>query len=65
MVMEKSSISIGGKEYSFTAGANQAASAANLLTTLRADATDAAGGTMTGINATNITLAGTVNYIYW
>ena len=51
----ESSISIGGKEYSFTAGANVGASAANLLTSLKADAEDV-GGTMVGINVAGITV---------
>ena len=54
-----SSISIGGKEYTFTAGANAAASVAALETVLKADAADAAGGTMTGINKAGILAGGT------
>jgi flagellin len=53
---QESSISIGGKEYTFTAGANAEDSAANLLIALKADAADADGGTMVGINAAGIEL---------
>lgn len=55
---ETSSISIGGKEYSFTAGADSDASANNLLLALKADAADAVGGTMVGVNAADITISG-------
>lgn len=55
---QESSISIGGKEYTFTAGATAGDSATNLLTALKADAEDGTGG-MTGVNKAGITLNGT------
>ncbi|WP_281247233.1 flagellin [Domibacillus mangrovi] len=61
---DTTSVSIGGNEYSFAIGATDADSRNNLMTALKADAADAAGGTMTGIDIAGITAGAGASIVF-